>query len=227
MSSSKKGGDIAGKHILVTAGPTWEFIDEVRFISNPSTGRMGFALATCAKEYGAKAILISGPTQLQPPNGVKLIPVISASEMRDAVLDNFAWADVLIMAAAVTDYRPAKRREGKVKKESEKTPLLELELTPDIASEVGGMKEGKVVVGFAGEVGEILENAKRKLKEKNFDLIVANDLTLPDAGFGVETNIVTIIDREGKIVNYPKLAKGEVAGIVLDRVGELLFTRSQ
>jgi phosphopantothenoylcysteine decarboxylase/phosphopantothenate--cysteine ligase len=214
----ERGGDLAGKHILVTAGGTQEPIDPVRYISNRSSGKMGYALAEAARDRGAKVTLVTAPTSLPEPVGVDVVKVNTAQEMRQAVENVTPRADALVMAAAVADYRPIKAAKDKIKK-GEAGLTLELECTPDI---LGSVKGNLIKVGFAAESSSLVENAKQKLKQKGLDLIVANDITASDSGFGTDTNRVTIIDREGKIDSLPLLAKREVAERVLDRVAELL-----
>lgn len=212
--------DLLGEHVLVTAGPTQEDLDPVRFITNHSSGKMGYALALMAKRRGAEVSLISGPTDLPAPHGVEVIPVRSAVEMRDAVMKRMKKATVVIKAAAVADYRPASRSASKIKKKD--GPMaLSLERNPDIIAEAGRVKGKRVLVGFAMETENLVENAKRKLKSKNMDLIVGNDLNSPDTGFRADTNIVKIIDRSGRIESLPLLDKREVADRILDRIKAL------
>jgi phosphopantothenoylcysteine decarboxylase / phosphopantothenate---cysteine ligase len=213
-----RGGDLAGRHIVVTAGGTQEPIDPVRYISNRSSGKMGYALAEAARDRGAKVTLIAAPTSLPEPVGVDVIQVGTAQEMRQAVENVTRRADALIMAAAVADYRPVKTAKDKIKKG--KTGLtLELECTPDI---LGTVKGNFIKVGFAAESSNLVGNAREKLKQKGLALIVANDITAKYSGFGTDTNRVTIIDRKGKIGSLPLLRKREVAERVLDRVAKLL-----
>jgi len=213
-----RGGDLAGKHIVVTAGGTQEPIDPVRYISNRSSGKMGYALAEVARDRGAKVTLITAPTSLAEPAGVDVIKVNTAQEMYQAVENVAPKADVLIMAAAVADYRPIKAAEDKIKK-GKAGLILELECTPDI---LGTVKGKFIKVGFAAESSNLVENAREKLKQKGLDLIVANDITATDSGFGTDTNQVTIIDQKGKIESLPLLPKRDVADRVLDKVAELL-----
>jgi len=214
----ERGGDLAGKHIVVTAGGTQEPIDPVRYISNRSSGKMGYALAEAACDRGAEVTLITAPTSLPEPIGVDVVKVNTAQEMRQAVAKVTPQADALVMAAAVADYRPKNTAKEKIKKgKAELT--LELECTPDILSTIKG---NFIKVGFAAESSNLEGNAKEKLEQKGLDLIVANDITASDGGFGADTNRVTIIDRKGKIDNLPLLAKREVAERILDRVGKLL-----
>ena len=214
--------DLRGETLLVTAGPTEEPLDPVRFLSNRSSGKMGFAVARAARRRGGKVILVSGPTALAAPSGVKFIAVRTAVQMREAVLENLPAASVLVMAAAVSDFRPKGTSLEKIKK-SGAQPTLSLELNPDILSEAGQRKGQRLMVGFAAETESLLANAQRKLAEKNLDLIVANDVSLPGAGFAVETNIVKVIDRSGKVEELPLMGKEELANRILDRI---LFLRS-
>ncbi len=213
--------ELSGIQVLVTAGPTREPLDAVRFLSNYSSGKMGYALAEEAKKRGARVTLISGPTKLEPPQGVNLISVQTAEEMFNAVKENFAVADVVIMAAAVADFRPRWVTSGKIKKESADL-LLELERTPDILAYLGQHKSNQILVGFAAETEDLLVNAREKLARKNLDMIVANDLTEEGAGFDVDTNVATILFPEGEAVELPRLTKKELAGVILDQVAKLL-----
>jgi phosphopantothenoylcysteine decarboxylase/phosphopantothenate--cysteine ligase len=213
--------DLAGRTVLITAGPTREFIDAVRFISNPSTGKMGYALAVAARDRGADVILISGPTQLAPPQGVKLIPVVSALQMRDAVVEQAGRSQVVIMAAAVSDFRPAQASDRKIKKD-EAPAAVQLERTDDILLALGKAGGGRLLVGFAAETDEVEQNAVKKLRNKNLDLIVANDLRKIGSGFGSDTNAVTIIDRPGNRTELPAMPKAAVAAHILDAVARLL-----
>jgi len=209
--------DLSEERILVTAGPTQEPFDPVRFISNRSSGKMGYALAVMARRRGAEVTLISGPTALPPPRGVGFVPVDTASEMRDAVLAHLEGSTVVIKAAAVADYRPAVREASKIKKR-EGTLSLTLERNPDIIAEVARRKGDRILVGFAMESDHLLEYARAKLMDKGMDFIVANDVTEAGAGFGGDTNVVRILDREGGIETFPRMDKIDVAGVILDRV---------
>jgi phosphopantothenoylcysteine decarboxylase/phosphopantothenate--cysteine ligase len=213
----ERSGDLAGKHIVVTAGGTQEPIDPVRYISNRSSGKMGYALAEAARDRGAKVTLVTAPTSLVDPVGVNLVKANTAQEMQQAVENLTTQADALVMAAAVADYRPTKASKDKIKK-GETGLTLELEPTLDILSSVKG---NFIKVGFAAESSNLMENAKQKLKQKGLDIIVANDITASDSGFGTDTNRVTIIDRKGKVDSLPLIPKREVADKVLDRVAEL------
>ena len=212
--------DFAREIVLITAGPTEEPIDPVRFITNRSSGKMGFALAHAALRRGAEVILISGPTALPPPPKVKFISVRSTAQMREAVFSDLENASILLMAAAVSDYRPRRAAPGKIKKSAAEM-VLTLERNPDILAEAGKQKDYRILVGFAAETENLLRNARRKLKEKNLDLIVANDVTLPGAGFEVDTNIVKFLDRSPKVEELPLMTKEELADRILDRITRL------
>ncbi len=207
--------DLKGERILITAGPTFEAIDPVRFIGNRSSGKMGYALARMALRRGADVTLISGPSSLKPPRGARFIIVESAVRMRKAVMSNLKDATAVIMAAAVSDYKPAKEASEKMKK-GKASLSIDLEKTEDILSEIGKKKGTRLLIGFAAETENLVANAGKKLKEKNLDLIVANNVKEPGAGFGVDTNIVTVIDKKGNIEELPKMSKEEVAWRVLD-----------
>lgn len=214
--------DLEGECILITAGPTQEPIDPVRFITNHSSGKMGFALANVAKRRGAGAILITGPTHLAlPRRDVEVFPVQTAEEMRQAVLDRLERCSVVIKAAAVSDYRPVKTSKNKLKK-GDPFQSLELERTKDILAEIGKKKGDRILVGFAAETEDLIANARKKLKEKNLDLIVANDVTQADAGFGSDANRVRILYPSGEVKDLPLLSKEEVSQAILDEVVNLL-----
>jgi len=203
---------------LVTAGPTREWLDPVRFLSNPSTGKMGFAVADAAHERGWDVDLISGPVTLDIKSGVRRTFVETADEMLAACLDLFASCDFVIMAAAVCDHKPALFAKSKLKK-SEISTILELEQTPDILAELGRRKaSGQNLVGFAAETNDCLSNGERKLREKNLDWIVVNDVSLPECGFASDFNEVTLLGRNGEIVPVDLAPKLEVARILLERI---------
>ena len=210
--------DLANKHIVVTAGGTQEPIDPVRYISNRSSGKMGYALAEVARDRGAKVTLITAPASLPEPVDVDVVKVSTAMEMHRAVERATRRAHALIMAAAVADFRPTKVTKSKIKKE-ETGLTLKLECTPDI---LGSVKGNFIKVGFAAESSSLVENAKHKLKKKGLDFIVANDIAASDSGFGADTNRVTIIDGKGKIDSLPLLTKRELAERVLDKAVEFL-----
>jgi phosphopantothenoylcysteine decarboxylase / phosphopantothenate---cysteine ligase len=209
--------DLQGEQIIVTAGPNAEPIDPVRFITNRSTGKMGFAMARVAWRRGADVTLVSGPTLLPPPRGVRFCPVRTAREMRQAILEHYPQATMVVSAAAVADYRPAQVAPQKIKK-SDGTFVIELTRNPDILGELGQQKGNRMLVGFATETEDVLQNAARKLHGKNLDMIVANDVTQEGAGFAHDTNIVTLIDRSERIETLPLMSKDEVAHAVYDRL---------
>ncbi len=211
--------DLAGRNLLVTAGPTREQIDPIRYISNRSSGKMGFAIATAALRRGAKVTLISGPTFLTPPKGASFVQVESASEMENAVLKNMRKATTIIKAAAVSDFAPSGTSKTKTPKSGR--VILDIKKTPDILHKLGRKKGKRVLVGFAAETGQNIRKAKKKLKDKNLDLIVMNDTTQPGAGFDVDTNIVTMIDRKGNSTAHPLMSKEDVANIILDQLVKL------
>lgn len=214
--------DLQGKKILITAGPTVESIDPVRYITNRSTGKMGYAIAKIAANRGADVTLVSGPTNIDPPSNIKkLIKIQSAEDMYNAIIDNFDENQVIIKSAAVADYKPKTYSNKKIKKSNDDL-VIELGRNKDIAYELGKIKKDKILVGFAAETNDLIENAKGKVNKKNLDFIVANDLTEKGAGFGTDTNIVKIIDREGNINKYPQMKKDEVANVILDKVKSLL-----
>ena len=213
-----RAGDLAGRKVVVTAGGTREPIDPVRYVGNYSSGKMGFALAEAARDRGAEVVLVSAPTELLTPYGVRLIPVRRAVEMRDAVVAECRAAQVLVMAAAVADFAPTGPAEQKIKRRTE-TLRVGLIRTPDILAEA----KGKCLrVGFAAESQDLVANARQKLQDKGLDLIVANDITDPQSGFGSDTNRVVILDRKGGEESLPVMSKYEVGRRVFDRVVELL-----
>ncbi len=213
----KTSDDFTGKRIVITAGRTEEDIDPVRFITNRSTGKMGYAVAERAMRRGAEVILVSGPTNLDAPVGAKVIPVRTVSEMQKATGEVFDKADALIMTAAVLDFRPETVAPQKIKKSADGLSL-NLIANHDFLVDLGAEKRQRIVVGFAMETENGLANARRKLKEKHLDLIVLNDLTVAGAGFGVDTNVVTLLESEGEPISLPKLSKLEVADRILDRL---------
>lgn len=219
---NEENGELTGKTVLITAGPTREKIDPVRFLTNHSTGKMGYAIASEAVKMGARVILVSGPVHLEAPKGVELVSVESAEDMYLAAMDHFGHADVIIGTAAVADYRPKYVYEEKMKKK-EGDEFLELERTKDILFELGKRKTTQVVVGFAAETTNVEENAKGKLIRKNADMIVANDVKQEGAGFGTDTNIVTIYKKDGTNVKLPLMAKNDVARNLLSEVTHLLI----
>jgi phosphopantothenoylcysteine decarboxylase / phosphopantothenate---cysteine ligase len=224
QSPESPSKDFAGEHVMVTAGPTVEDLDPVRFITNRSSGKMGYAMAEAARDRGARVTLISGPVNLPPPENVETVSVRSTREMFEAVMSRLQDVTVFIGSAAVADFRPASRAEQKIKKEGRKTITVELEETEDIIAAVGAApnRERRVVAGFAAESQSLLEYAERKLREKGLDLIVANDITRADAGFGAETNAATILKRDGSRVELPLQSKRALAGRTLDEIAKLL-----
>jgi phosphopantothenoylcysteine decarboxylase/phosphopantothenate--cysteine ligase len=209
--------DLAGQKVLVTAGPTRENIDPVRYFTNRSSGKMGYAVAEAAAHRGAHVILVSGPTSLDAPPGVERIDVQSADEMHHAVLEKVADCSIAIFAAAVADYRPAEPNGQKIKRTKD-SMTISLEPTPDILGSVARNKGERLIVGFAAETEHVAENARKKLAAKNVDLIVANDVTAEGAGFDHDTNIVTLIARDGRDLALPRMSKSEVAQHILDEV---------
>jgi len=210
-----KKRDLAGERLLITAGPNHEPIDPVRYIANRSSGKMGYALARMGVSRGAEVTLISGPTALEPPPGARVVQVKTAAEMRQAILEEFSRATAILMAAAVADYRPKKIVAQKIKRTD--APIqLTLEPNPDILRELGMMKNGQILIGFAAETEALVANAAKKLREKRLDLIVANDVTQEGGGFDADTNAATILDRNGAVHPLPLMSKEELADRVLD-----------
>jgi phosphopantothenoylcysteine decarboxylase/phosphopantothenate--cysteine ligase len=217
--------DLAGKTFLVTAGPTREEIDPVRFLSNYSSGKMGYAIAKAASNRGARVVLVSGPVNLPEPHGVETIQVSSALEMHRAVMAEAEQADVIIKAAAVADFRPTARGEQKVKKGSSETMMMELQRNPDILAELGEQKGSRILIGFAAETEALIKNAHEKLTKKNLDMIVANDVTQEGAGFDGDTNIVRFLSADGSVEELPEMSKSRVAETLLDRIMELMSAK--
>jgi phosphopantothenoylcysteine decarboxylase/phosphopantothenate--cysteine ligase len=224
-----RSGPLAGRRVLVTAGPTREMIDPVRFITNWSTGKQGYALAQCALDRGADVTLITGPAQLAPPEGAEVVRVMTTQEMLDAVMAHIDGVDILMMAAAPVDYRPEQVVEQKIKKGD----ALDISLvqTPDILAAVGKQRRKSgwpmVLVGFAAESEHLVENAKAKLNRKSLDLIVANDITIEGSGFGYDTNRVTLLDYQGGFAPLPLMSKQAVADAILERIERILHVRDQ
>jgi len=221
--------DLRGETILITAGPTQEDLDPVRYLTNRSSGKMGYAVAEAAARRGARVILVSGPVDLETPSGVERVSVRTAEEMRRAVSERLSASTIAIFAAAVADYRPAESHSEKMKRSKE--PLtVRLEPTPDILAEAAQTKGHRLIVGFAAETNNVAENARKKLAAKNADLIVANDVTAEGAGFDHDTNIVTLFSRDGRDLALPKLSKNEVAQRLLDevlRLGSVLRVKTE
>ena len=223
----RPSGPLRGRRVLVTAGPTREAIDPVRFLANRSSGKTGYALAAAARSRGADVELVSGPTALKPPSGVVMVHVTSAAEMHEAVTARAPAADVVIMAAAVADYTPGAAAAGKIHKDRESMTLT-LVRTPDIIGELGRRRAGAnrpILVGFAAETNDVVAEARKKRREKGLDLVVANDVSRSDAGFEVDDNAVTIVSADGEEV-VPLQSKAAIAGRVLDRVEALLSARA-
>ena len=218
--------DLAGQTVLVTAGPTREDLDPVRYFTNRSSGKMGYAVAEAAALRGARVILISGPTSLETPPGVERIDVRTAEEMHSAVQQRIAGCSIAIFAAAVADYRPTRTSAEKIKRTGDSLTIL-LEPTPDILASVARAKGERLVVGFAAETERVAENARKKLATKNADLIVANDVTAEGAGFDHDTNIVTLFSRDGRDLPLPRMSKSEVACRILDEIVRLRSTPRQ
>lgn len=217
---------LEGKTVLVTAGPTREELDPVRFLSNYSSGKMGYAIACAARNRGAKVLLVSGPVSLPEPWGVETIQVVSAQEMYQAVMARAEQADLIVKAAAVADFRPVVRVGQKAKKGVSESMTIELQRNPDILAELGKRKGPRILVGFAAETEELLKHAREKLESKNLDMIVANDVTQEGAGFNGDTNIVRFLTADGRLEELPKMTKEAVAEILLDRATALLESAS-
>lgn len=214
-----KEQDLLGKKVLVSAGPTIAPIDPVRYITNRSTGKMGYAIAKEARDRGAEVILVSGPTNLEPPKNVKIINIKTNEEMKKEILQNFKWADIVIKSAAVADYKPKEYSKEKIKK-GEGDLNICLTRDNDILKFLGEIKTHQVLVGFAAESNNVLENAERKLKNKNLDFIVANDITSSDTGFGSEDNKVVILSKNNERLELEKMSKKEVASNIFDMILE-------
>ncbi|MDF2612370.1 MAG: coaBC [Clostridia bacterium] len=217
LSFLEEKKDLEGKNIMVTAGPTIEAIDPMRYITNHSSGKMGYAIAEAAVKRGANVKLVSGPTNLLCPDGVERINTQSAMDMYETVNQNFQWADVVIKAAAVADYRPAEVSDMKIKKSGEDIQIR-LTRNPDILQSLGAKKGNKILVGFAAETHNLITYAKEKIEKKNLDFIVANNISEENAGFKGDTNIAAIIDKDGVSNQYPMMSKTELANIILDKV---------
>ena len=214
-----KEQDLNGKKVLISAGPTIAPIDPVRYITNRSTGKMGYAIAEEARDRGAEVVLVSGPTNLNPPKNVKIINIKTNDEMKNEIYDNFEWADIVIKSAAVADYKPKEYSEEKIKK-GEGDLNLCLTRDNDILKSLGDMKTHQILVGFAAESNDVLKNADKKLKNKNLDFIVANDITASDTGFGSEDNKVVILSKNNEKLELDKMSKKEVASNIFDMILE-------
>ena len=218
-------GSLAGKRVVITAGPTHEPIDPVRYLSNASSGKMGYALAQAAAAHGAEVTLVSGPVSQPKPTGVKLVGVTTAAEMLAATQEAFESADAAILAAAVSDYRPAKSSDHKLKKAAEPLEALELVENEDILATISATRGGRVVIGFAAETNDVIENARKKLKRKGCDLIVANDVSRADSTFGADTDLVTLVGNKYE-EELPLMSKPEVAEAIIERLVTMLGTES-
>lgn len=216
---SDKEQDLKGKKVLVSAGPTIAPIDPVRYLTNRSTGKMGYAIAEEARDRGAEVILVSGPTNLNPPNNVKIINIKTNEEMKNEIFNNFEWADIVIKSAAVADYKPKQYSKEKIKK-GEGDLNICLTRDNDILKSLGDIKTHQILVGFAAESNDVLKNAEKKLKNKNLDFIVANDITSSDTGFGSEDNKVVIISKNNEKLELEKMSKKEVASNIFDMILE-------
>jgi len=217
IRSLLKKKDLIGEKLVITAGPNREPLDPVRYLSNRSSGKMGYAIARAAIRRGAEVALVSGPTHLEPPAGARFIAVTTAAEMRQAVLEELPGCTTLIMAAAVTDYRPVDFANKKIKR-GEGPIGIRLEPNVDILREIGAQKNGKILVGFAAETEDLVANAERKLKEKNLDMIIANNVTQEGSGFDVDTNVATILDRNGAVHALPLMSKDDLAEHIFDHL---------
>lgn len=229
MNQSFYNKDLTGNKIVVTAGPTIEPLDPVRYFTNHSSGKMGYSIATMARNRGAEVVLITGPTNLEPPKGVKIIRVNTTMEMFQAVEREFDSCQVLIKAAAPLDYKPETVSDIKIKKKDGEKDELKVKYirNPDIAAHFGNIKKEQIIIGFAAETNDLIENAKKKLKKKNLDFIVANNVTFNGAGFKGDTNIVSIIDKDGVINDYPMLDKYKVAEIILDKIRNIMIRKAR
>lgn len=218
--------DWAGQRVLVSAGPTREPIDAVRFMTNASSGKMGYAIAAAAAQRGAEVVLVSGPTAILPPMNVEMMSVVTAEEMQQALQDRFSWATVLMMTAAVGDFRPRQVAPHKVKKEEWVGEALELERTPDILAELSRQRTHQVLVGFAAETDNHIENGKRKLQKKSLDLIAINHVSGPDSAFGNETNALTVLTQSGDVLHLDRMPKPLLAQRLLDVILPLTIMKN-
>ena len=216
--------DYEGQRLLLSAGPTQEAIDPVRYISNRSSGKMGYAIAEAARQRGAQVVLVSGPTSLPAPSGIEVVPVETAEEMAKQMTTRLSWSTVVVMAAAVADFRPKQAATRKLKKHDRPAAALELEPTVDILADLSIRRTTQVLVGFAAETHDLLTQAKSKLASKGLDVIVANDVTKPGAGFGSDRNAVSVLERDGRITEFPLKAKRELADDILNVTRRWLTT---
>ncbi len=217
--------DWQGHRVLVSAGPTQEPIDPVRFISNRSSGKMGYAIAEAAQARGAQVVLVTGPTALLAPRGVEVVPIATAEEMYKALSARLAWSTTVIMAAAVSDYRPISPAQRKMKKQGKVGQSLDLECTTDILASLSAQRTTQLFVGFAAETHDLIANAQGKLIAKGLDLIVANDVTTSGGGFGSDQNAAVLIDRQGVMIDVPLIPKRALADVILNRAQQLLHAR--
>ncbi len=217
--------DWQGHRVLVSAGPTQEPIDPVRFISNRSSGKMGYAIAEAAQARGAQVVLVTGPTALPVPKGVEVVSVATAEEMWKALSARLAWSTAIVMAAAVADFRPMHPASQKIKKQGRTGQTIDLERTTDILTSLSAQRTTQLMVGFAAETSDLIAHAKEKLTAKGLDLIVANDITIEGAGFGSDQNTATLIDRQGSVTELPLMPKRALADAILNRAHELLRAR--
>lgn len=221
LARLRASSDLAGKHVVITAGPTHEAIDPVRYLSNASSGKMGYAVAEAAVAHGARVTLVTGPVALPAPIGVAVVHVTSAQEMLDSTVDAFATADAAILAAAVADYRPAAPADHKLKKGQEDLSSIELVENPDILATISKDRGDRIVIGFAAETNDVIDNAKKKLVRKGCDLIVANDVTRADSTFGSDTDAVTLVGVHSE-TEYPCMSKAEVANVIVSELAHML-----
>ena len=226
-STLRPQNDLIGQHILISAGPTREPIDPVRFITNGSSGKMGYALAEAAVQRGADVVLVSGPTHLLPPSGVKCVSVETTEGMHAALTENFSWATMLCMTAAVGDFRPRQVSSEKMKKEAWDGSPLELERTTDILRDLSGRREHQVLIGFAAETQDLLVNAQKKLQSKNLDMVVVNQVGGDDSAFGNDSNQVTLIGKAGDITPLERMSKRMVADAIFDKIQKHLPLQGQ
>ena len=217
--------DWQGHRVLVSAGPTQEPIDPVRFISNRSSGKMGYAIAEAAQARGAQVVLVTGPTALPVPKGVEVVPVSTAEEMWKALSSRLAWSTAIVMAAAVADFRPRHPASQKIKKQGRTGQTIDLERTMDILTSLSAQRTTQLMVGFAAETSDLITHAKEKLTAKGLDLIVANDITIEGAGFGSDQNTATLIDRQGSVTELPLMPKRALADAILNQAHELIHAR--
>ncbi len=224
---ARRNGDLTGKKVLVTAAGTREPIDPVRFVGNRSSGKMGYAVAECAAARGADVVLVTGPSALQPPDNVQVIAVETTGEMLDACLKEYEYADIVIKAAAVADYRPREVAAQKIKKQNDDGLTIVMDKNPDILKLLGSKKKHQVLIGFAAETQNLLDNAREKIIKKNLDMIVANDVTAVGAGFNSDTNIVKFLYPDGSVVSLEQMPKQKVAANILDEAVKMMSQKKK